>query len=453
MTTTRSDPEPVAGAPEERVPWDLAVDRHRRSLVVVCMDRDGQERWRRRFPATSEGEADLHRRLQPGDRVVMEATSGVHRLANFLESSGAQVIVADAHQARLLGMRGKKTDWRDCLALLRHLRAGEIAAVWRPDAATRAVRQLTRERHAYNQGIGRLKNRIRALLYEEGLEYGGNLWTEAGQAWITHVSLRPAARRILERERLALASLVPLKALQEEELAERAVAWPEAQRLMQILGFGAAGAVMWLGEVGEVSRFASAKQLVSYAGLDPRVHQSDTTHRTGSVSKAGRSQLRWLMVEIAWSHVLHQGPEAELYHRLVRRGKLPGVAIVALARHLLVVAHRLLTHQENYRQLNAATYERKLIALGARRPWSEDPQETNRDWGASRYEAVTGQRAPRTLSSAAARGTRRRAKPTRRSRPDPGAGCEPAARGGGSEFTARGESDSSEPPPLAGRTG
>ena len=127
--------------------------------------------------------------------------------------------------------------------------------------------------------------------------------------------------------------------------------------------------------------------------------------RGGRISKSGRSQLRWIMVEVAWSHVLAHGPEAGLYHRLVRRGKEPGVAITALARHLLVIAHKLLTRDEPYRGENSWTYLRKLASLAAfrpedqRRPRGRKEGQSDIDWARERYREITGQEPPRRSHS------------------------------------------------------
>ena len=91
---------------------------------------------------------------------------------------------------RLVGMRGKKTDYRDCQALLKLLRTDELPIIWRPDGETRELRQLTRERAAYNRTIVQMKNRIRALLTEEGLQPPTAPWTPAGTAWLAGQSLR-----------------------------------------------------------------------------------------------------------------------------------------------------------------------------------------------------------------------------------------------------------------------
>jgi transposase len=333
--------------------------------------------------------AALRELLRAGDRVVLEATTGSHHLAAVLERSGAQVFVADPQACRLVGMRGKKTDYRDCQALLRHLRAGELATVWRPDASTRQQRYWTREREAYNQTATRLKNRIRALLREEGYEAPVPLWTSAGSAWLDGLPLSPAVQAILARERRLLATVLREKAALEEELLTCALTTPAVPIVMQVVGIGPALAVMLLGELGEPRRFATGKKAASYAGLHPRVHSTDGQGPDGPISKAGRSALRWLLVEAAWAHVLHDGAEAWRYRKLVARGKKPAVAIVALARHLLVVLHALLTRDAAYRGVAPTPYLTKLRLLGQRRPAADRAQEPTRSWAERHYERVT----------------------------------------------------------------
>jgi transposase len=377
----------------------VAIDVHDRTLFALGVDpHTGEECFRRRFPHTSRGTDELLARLSPGDTVVLEATRGAQHLANRLDASGATVLLADPQRCRLLGFRGKKTDYRDDLALLSHLRSGELATVWRPDPRTREMRQLTAERHAYNHTLIQLKNRIIALLREEGLTPpGAALWEPEGDAWLATQPLPPAAGRILRRAWNRLQATRALKETQEAAFAELALRDPRAWRLLQILGFGPTAAVIVLGEVGDFSRFADGKHLASYAGLDPQVEQSGDRCRTGRISKSGRSQLRWIMVEVAWGHVLADGPEAGLYHRLVAKGKPKGVAITALARHLLVLAHTLLTREEAYRKLDGWGSLRKLANLaGARRPDERGRQgKSDIDWGRARYREITGQEPPR----------------------------------------------------------
>ena len=381
--------------PAGRLPQDVAVDVHQERYAVLAHDREANELWRRRFPATPAGEAALLERLQPGDRVLMEATRGSHRLADRLEASGAQILVVDAAQPRLVARNGKKSDYRDCAALLKHLRGGDYAEVWRPDPATRELRCLAGERLAYNKAITQFKNRIRALLHEEGVCFpGAALWGETGVEWLATQQLSPGVLGMLLRSWQGLQALQALKEQAERHVGALAVRRPEVARLMQLAGFGMVSGALWLGQVGAVSRFGTDKQIASYAGLNPRVKQSDRYVQHGSISKAGRSPLRWLMIEVAWGHVRAAGPLASLYHRLVARGKPSGVAIVALARKLLVLAYRLLREEEPYRDLQPEKYERKLAELGAHRPETKEPQETHRDWAAALFAEVTGTVSP-----------------------------------------------------------
>lgn len=388
------------------------MDLHRRNLFVLVAERTGREVRHLRLPHSEWGIAQLLALLGPGDRVVLEATGGALALARRLESKGSQVLLADPQETRLVGMRGKKTDYRDCRALLRHLRAGELATIWRPDVSTQELRHLARERQSYNQMIVRLKNRIKALLREEGLFTPDGLWSSAGARWLEQQQLSIATRRIVIREWAVLQVLQTYKEQQETELARRCVASEPAQRLLQIVGFGAAAAV--LAELGDCERFTGSKQVASYAGLNPRVHQSDERSTEGPISKAGRATLRWLMIEVAWVHVAQGGPEADHYHRLVARGKKPQVAIVALARRLLVLAYTMLKRQENYRKVEPARYLAKLARVGAKSRQALQREDTleeattwvtganagsllqisGREWARERFRSLLGEESP-----------------------------------------------------------
>ena len=103
-----------------------------------------------------------------------------------------------------------------------------------------------------------------------------------------------------------------------------------------------------------------------------------------------------------------QGPEAERYHRLVAKGKPKGVAIVALARHLLVVAYRLLADEAPYRQVNAKKYEDKLQALAASQPVTGGLELTHTAWAAERLGELTGLASPYEQAHPRSRPLRRR---------------------------------------------
>ena len=103
-----------------------------------------------------------------------------------------------------------------------------------------------------------------------------------------------------------------------------------------------------LAAVGEISRFASPQKLVSYFGLNPRVHQSGTQPaQHGHISKIGRSHARAMLVEAAWAAAKAPGPLRSFFLRIrARRGMQ--IAAVATARKLATIVWYVLTDQEDY---------------------------------------------------------------------------------------------------------
>jgi hypothetical protein len=118
---------------------------------------------------------------------------------------------------------------------------------------------------------------------------------------------------------------------------------------MQLPGLGLIGALVpakagMLAAIGDVTRFASAKKLVGYAGLGASVHDSGLTHRTGRITKSGRRDLRHVLVEAAWAAVEHHPYWKAEFVRLSRR-MAENKAVVAVARRLLVAIWHVLTEQ------------------------------------------------------------------------------------------------------------
>src|SRR3954447_17315478 len=93
-------------------------------------------------------------------------------------------------------------------------------------------------------------------------------------------------------------------------------------------------------EVGDVARFANSRKLCSWAGLTPRVRNSDTTVRHGPVSKMGSAVLRWVLGEAAQVAKRHP-PYAHPYAELARR-RGGNIATTAIARRLLARAFHVL---------------------------------------------------------------------------------------------------------------
>jgi hypothetical protein len=132
------------------------------------------------------------------------------------------------------------------------------------------------------------------------------------------------------------------KALLEETIAKAAAEDDRVPLLVQLPGIGMIGAMTLLAAIGDITRFESAKELVGYAGLGTRVHDSGHLHQSGRITKAGRKDIRHVMVEAAQSAArTHLHWKAELARLEPRLGRKK--AIVAIARKLLVSVWHVLT--------------------------------------------------------------------------------------------------------------
>ena len=149
----------------------------------------------------------------------------------------------------------------------------------------------------------------------------------------------------------------------DRQLAHHALASPEIKRLMTIPGVGVTTAATLIAAIGDIDRFPTAKRLVGYLGVDPRVRQSGhSPARQGRISKQGPSSARHVLVEAAWSAIKTPGPLRAFYQRVrARRGAQ--IAIVATARKLTCLAWQLLTTNQDYAFKRQTIIDRKLRAL------------------------------------------------------------------------------------------
>ena len=89
--------------------------------------------------------------------------------------------------------------------------------------------------------------------------------------------------------------------------------------LVQLPGLGMLSVMRILAAIGDITRFPSAKKLVGYAGLGASVHDSGDTHRGGHITKEGRRDLRYVMVEAAWVAVEHHPHWKTQFEHLTKR--------------------------------------------------------------------------------------------------------------------------------------
>ncbi|MGB9301269.1 MAG: IS110 family transposase [Anaerolineae bacterium] len=302
--------------------------------------------------------------LTSEDAVALEASTNTWWAYDCLAARAGRVVVVNPIKTRLIAQARISTDELSAEALARLLQSNFICEVWVPDERTRGYRQVISHRIRLAQEGTRLKNRIHAILHRQQLRSPySNLFSRAGRAWLGKLEL-PELEKLLLRQNLELLNSSEEALAEVDQLLARLA--QEDHRvpiLMQIPGISIFSALAILAEIGEIDRFASAKKLCSYAGLVPSLHRSGQKHTTGPITKAGRSRLRWVLVEAAHVAARHDPQLGRFYYRL-RAKKGTNVAVVATARKMLVVIWHLLSGDGVYRGRQVQMIARKFLEWG-----------------------------------------------------------------------------------------
>jgi transposase len=132
--------------------------------------------------------------------------------------------------------------------------------------------------------------------------------------------------------------------------------YPETIRLRQVSGVGPITALQYVLTIGDPNRFTHSRDVPAYLGLTPRRHQSGSVEQQLRISKAGNKQLRSLLVQCAQYLLGRFGPDSDLKRwgaRIFERGGKNSKkrAIVAVARKLAVLLHRLWVTGDTYQPL------------------------------------------------------------------------------------------------------
>jgi transposase len=326
----------------------VGIDVHRDFCEVVIVAA-GQTRSAGRIEATPAALEVFAASLAPTDRVALEVTGNAAEIARVLAPHVAQVVVVSPHDTGISRARAK-TDRLDARTLAKLLAAGELDAVWMPDEWSRAMRRRLSRRDQLVSARTRAKNEIHAVLIRrlQGRPPVADIFGVRGRQWLAGLQLPDDERETIAGCLRHIDFLSAEVAALEAAIAREALTKPEVLRLMSVPGVNVITASTFVAAIGDIHRFQSARKLVGYLGLDPRVRQSgNAPARHGRISKQGSATVRHALVEAAWAAVRSPGPLRAFYERVrARRGAQ--VAAVATARKLAHLFWCLLVRQQDY---------------------------------------------------------------------------------------------------------
>jgi transposase len=257
-----------------------------------------------------------------------------------------------------------KTDRRDAIQLARLLRSGDLTPVYVPTVEDEAIHDLTRAREDAIRDLKAAKYRLKAFLLRQDIRYEGRAtWGPAHLRWLAEVVCATPAQQLVFQEYVRAVSEHQERLHRlEAELREQAQAWrlyPVVQAIQAMRGVQFTVAVILIAELGDLTRFDTPRQLMSYLGLTPSEYSSGERRRQGTITKAGNTFARRALIEGAWAYrypakvsrhlqlrletlpraVQCIGWKAQLrlckrYRHLTARGKHANQVVVAIAREM-----------------------------------------------------------------------------------------------------------------------
>ena len=349
----------------------VGLDVHAETIAVAVAEQGGEVRSLGVIPNREESIRKLVKKLGPVEqlRFCYEAGPTGYVVYWQLTRLAAKCEVVAPTLVPVKAGDRVKTDRRDALKLARCYRAGELTAVWVPDAQHEALRDLVRAREAAKKDQLRAKHRLGKFLLRHGRRppTGVKPWTLKYMRWVKQgVHFEQPAQEATLLDYLHEVEHAEARIARLDLAIEEAVksAPPEMKAVIEGLqalrGIAQVAAVTIVAELGEISRFSRARQLMGYGGIVASEDSSGESKWRGGITKTGNAHLRRVVVEAAWAYrhrpnlgdTLRKRQEKvseevreiawkaqhrlhKRYWKLTARGKEKGKVVTAIGRELL----------------------------------------------------------------------------------------------------------------------
>jgi transposase len=352
------------------------LDIHKKYCVIAGVDREGRVVLQAVRVEHADLESWLKKNLRSTDHVVIESTTNAWHVYDLLAPLVERVVVANPIKVKQIAQARVKTDIRDTLILARLLAANLVPEVWVPPVHVRQLRQLLSQRRQFVETHTQIVNRMHSVAHRHHLKHErGKRFNEKTTSWQKDKRLSKIEQFQLELEMENRAYIEKQISRIGKEVAKMSHQQPWAESmtyLMQLPGFGVITGMTVMAAIGEIQRFDSARHLASYSGLIPGLEQSGTKYREKGITKEGRKELRWALVETA-QRAVKSDPHWKVRFQELQKRMHRNQAMVAIARRLLELVWVVLTRRQPYRHFSHERIAYKYLT------WAWQMDEVARD--------------------------------------------------------------------------
>jgi len=316
------------------------IDIHKENLAGCIMDKDGNITREHIFPSSKKAIENFLKNISNSEiTIVIEACGMWRGIYNVLIENGYEVKLANPKKTHDIACK-KKTDKVDARILADLLRTNYLPEIWIPDERVLKLRDLTRHKSNLTRLRVQIQSKIKGYLLRKGVKYG-KLWNKK--------SLSKLAEG--DQDINNLVNVYHSLKDEEREVTRRINAFArnmkETTLLMSIPGIAEFSSLMILAEIGDIRRFKTPKELVSYTGLCPGIYQTGSTERTVR-NNAVNKWLKWIIYECSGKAIL-LNPRFQKYFSKVQQRKGYQTGRRATARKMLTIIWYMLTSEEPYR--------------------------------------------------------------------------------------------------------